>query len=296
MKNNLKIAITGILATIALSSCLGDSDSKLTSSGFAYIKKQDGQTVASVNTNVVGMRYLVTSTDIQDSKKLATGMCAQIEFEINNPNTEGINQAVYARVKNEEMYSSASPLNNMFTLTANKPHIPEGKEFYPSAFSISDFNPVKEVLNDNWKCMVQPGLAAEDRSRIKVHFVYDANQQYEEVTINKEIVKQNITDPNKLVIDVYFEKDSDGTEGFQPIQGSTSSSFVASLGNIRNMYSGRPSTENAGYKWYPVNVKFRYTQRYREGNEYKNKVIYLGTWTDRESTVGTYFFYYERPS
>lgn len=288
---NIKIVILLATSIIALSSCLGDVDSKIQSEGFAYITKQNSITSASVNSGTIGIRYLVTSSEIQESTKLAEGMCAWIEFEMINPNTQSINNANYARVKNDEIYSVNSPYQNIFSLKDAKPTIAEGKEFYPSAFSISNYNPVQNVLNDHWKCSIQPGFETGDNSRIIVHFVYDKQRQFEDVVINNETVQQNITDRNKVVLDVYFEKDLEGTAGFQPVLGSVTSNFVGKLGEIRNLYKGDPSAALAGYSWFPVQVKFRYTQRYQENDEYKTRVIYLGNWSSWSSG---YSFYYTK--
>lgn len=284
-----KLFSIGIMSALMLTSCLGDSESKMSGEAFAF-KGTWGEDLRSSLRLSNGYRITY------EGDKLLDGQCAELSYTVSNPSAS-VNQAENVTVKKiyyEDEQNTVNILQDDETL--------DNGEIYLTSLGVGAFARNK-FLGDRWlfALSLDQGKEASDAY---VHFYYDKNRQEVPTSQLDEYGRPLDYDPvekNQVVIDVRLYKDNKGGSSAFLAKGTSAHRFVSNLESFRYFVQSSDIIDLEAAESQPgyldiygqsqVAILFRYIQEKEDKD--KNKIYverYLGT-TDVTSSATSSVFY-----
>ncbi|WP_101688636.1 hypothetical protein [Dysgonomonas massiliensis] len=290
-----KLLTVGIMSALMLTSCLGDSDSKISGEAFAFkgIWGEDLRSSLRLG-NAYGLYggYKI----LDESNKVLDGDFAEISYTLTNP-SNGINEADNLTIKKKYLEDEQNRVN----ILAEGETLDEG-EIYLSNVAIGAFAR-DQFLGDRWLFAFSP-VESKEASDAYIYFYYDKNRQVVGSTEQDEYgrpLEDVPVEKNQVVIDIrVYKTNRTGSSAFLA-KSATTNRFVANLQNFRYFIEGSNiiDVEKAKEQNYldqydqnQVAILFRYIQE--KDNKDKNGKIYveryLGTTNIMNSATSSVFY------
>lgn len=281
---NLKITSALLMAILLLSSCLGDSDTKISpANSFSYITRSENYQLIAKTSE--GLQIGISST-----LGLAEGDCATLGYRVTNPSgdPDAVYTPDYVNVVRE--FPRTEIQRASIRTDGSEPTFAPGEEFYPINFSFGVFRQLEAALGDRALfSFTYDKKEYPDLSNVQVHFVYrekvDGNNLGGQYEASRDPVSGDMTQTplkeNQVVFDVYFTKAS-SSNSFQVETGAnTATLFAVNMNDFRSYYRGQEvdnsTSQQLGY--IPVTFKLRYTRQKGTGENIELiEESYLGSW------------------
>lgn len=283
-----KLFSIGIMSALMLTSCLGDSESKMSGEAFAFkgIWGEDLRPSLRLSNG-----YRIT----YEGDKVLDGQCAELSYTVVNPSAS-INAAENVTIK--KIYYEDE--QNTVNILQEGETIDKG-EIYLSSFGVGAFARNK-FLGDRWLFALSM-VPVKEASDAYVYFYYDKDRQEVPTSELDEYGRPKDYDPvekNQVVIDVRLYKDNKGGSSAFLAKGSSADKFVANLESFRNFVQSSDiiDLEEADRQGYldqydnnQVAILFRYFQEKEDKD--KNKIYverYLGITEVTSSSTSSIFY------
>lgn len=248
-----KNALWAIVALSAFTSCINNDDPYLKSSrDLAYIT-----TVNDTKCAATSYGY-ITSAAIQN---LNINDCYIVSYSYKT--SDKTSDGIY--VANEFSNISGDPMPQT-VLKSGKPSENADDVFKITELAVPVFSPTK-YFGDRW-AITYTLLSQQQEKKPIVYFYYDKENQ-----IDKDGV--DISDDNKVIIDVDFEEDITMSDASKEQKRTV----IGNLESLRSAYNpnfNNAQTGNDGAKYVSVLLQFRY-KKYNEKSE-QFETHYVGTW------------------
>lgn len=258
-KSILKGILSGVVSTVLLSSCLGDTDNfTQLGSDFVYVDSQNGQYYAASSIGYISFDG-IGGADFQ------AGECYDIGFKATAYNNPGDITKVTEVVRHGKISQAALE-------KTNDPETFNRINF--ASLSVNKFSPIS-YYGDRWLFHYTPSLVElVDGDDVDMKFYYNPLGQHDKDGL--------ITEKNRVVIDVHLSKKTVG--------GELEKGTRRGVGNLSDMRYGSSYFANFEYKDGKalVYIKFRYTQ-YNTTTKLPEEV-YIGSWLETGNPVFQMYF------
>lgn len=285
-----KLLSIGVMSALMLTSCLGDSENKVSGEFYGFKGTLNDDIRSSIR---LSSGYRIA----YDGDKILDGDFAELSCSITNPNPQAINTAdniVINKVYPEDEQNTVNILSSGEKLGNG--------DIFLTGLGVVTFSP-DNYFGDRWLFSTSR-TASKEATDGYLMFFYDKDRQEVPTQLDENGIATDYkaVEKNQVIIDVRVYKESKVGTSIEMPKENSSTKFVSNLQSLRyfidasniidvNVAETQKYVDVYGRN--QVAVRFRYIQEKEDRND-KNKKIYvetyLGTFDKENATNSSPFF------